>query len=163
VVPQERRRGTRGDCHQVRETTSITLTRAGNRGALNHLLRAAALAGHGWLTDHRTAPPAIIVMPMVHSVLAVVAIHTCLINWNSFLFPLILTNTTSMRTLPVGVALLSQGAHAIDWGTSDGRRGDLGCAGRGRVRSVSAAHHRWVDLGDVQVKTPETESARYER
>lgn len=57
-----------------------------------------------------------IVMPMLKPVLAVVAIHTCLINWNSFLFPFILTNTTSMRTLPVGVALLSQGAFSVDWG-----------------------------------------------
>lgn len=57
-----------------------------------------------------------VVMPMLRPALAVVAIHTCLINWNSFLFPFILTNTTSMRTLPVGLALLSQGAHSIDWG-----------------------------------------------
>lgn len=57
-----------------------------------------------------------IVMPMLKPALAVVAIHTCLINWNSFLFPFILTNTTSMRTLPVGLALLSQGAHSVDWG-----------------------------------------------
>jgi len=57
-----------------------------------------------------------IVMPMLKPVIAVVAINTCLINWNSFLFPFILTNSTSMRTLPVGVALLSQGAHSTDWG-----------------------------------------------
>ncbi len=57
-----------------------------------------------------------VVMPMLRPVLAVVAIHTCLVNWNSFLFPFILTNSTSMRTLPVGVALLSQGAYSIDWG-----------------------------------------------
>lgn len=57
-----------------------------------------------------------VVMPMLKPILAVVAIHTCLINWNSFLFPFILTNSTSMRTLPVGVALLSQGEHATDWG-----------------------------------------------
>jgi multiple sugar transport system permease protein len=57
-----------------------------------------------------------IVMPMLKPALAVVAIHTSLINWNSFLFPFILTNTTSMRTLPVGLAMLSQGAHSIDWG-----------------------------------------------
>jgi multiple sugar transport system permease protein len=57
-----------------------------------------------------------VVMPMMRPALAVVAIHTCLINWNSFLFPFILTHTTSMRTLPVGVALLSQGAHSVDWG-----------------------------------------------
>ncbi len=57
-----------------------------------------------------------VVMPMLKPALAVVAIHTCLINWNSFLFPFILTNTTSMRTLPVGLALMSQGAHSTDWG-----------------------------------------------
>jgi multiple sugar transport system permease protein len=57
-----------------------------------------------------------VVMPMLKPALAVVAIHTSLINWNSFLFPFILTNTASMRTLPVGLALLSQGAHSIDWG-----------------------------------------------
>jgi multiple sugar transport system permease protein len=57
-----------------------------------------------------------VVMPMLKPALAVVAIHTALINWNSFLFPFILTNTASMRTLPVGLALLSQGAHSIDWG-----------------------------------------------
>jgi multiple sugar transport system permease protein len=57
-----------------------------------------------------------IVFPMLTPVLAVVAIHTTLTNWNSFLFPFILTNSTSMRTLPVGLALLSQGAYSIDWG-----------------------------------------------
>ena len=57
-----------------------------------------------------------VVFPMLKPVLAVVAIHTCLTNWNSFLFPFILTNSASMRTLPVGLALLSQGAQSIDWG-----------------------------------------------
>jgi multiple sugar transport system permease protein len=72
---------------------------------------AARLEGAGELTILFR-----IVMPMLRPVLAIVAIHTCLINWNSFLFPFILTDTTAMRTLPVGVALLSQGAHSIDWG-----------------------------------------------
>jgi len=57
-----------------------------------------------------------VVMPMLKPALAVVAIHISLINWNSFLFPFILTNTSSMRTLPVGLALFSQGAYSIDWG-----------------------------------------------
>ena len=57
-----------------------------------------------------------VVFPMLKPVLAVVAIHTCLTNWNSFLFPFILTHSASMRTLPVGIAMLSQGAHSIDWG-----------------------------------------------
>jgi ABC-type glycerol-3-phosphate transport system permease component len=57
-----------------------------------------------------------VVFPMLSPVIAVVAIHTCLTNWNSFLFPFILTHSASMRTLPVGLAMLSQGAHSIDWG-----------------------------------------------
>jgi multiple sugar transport system permease protein len=72
---------------------------------------AARLEGAGELTVLFR-----VVMPMLKPALAVVAIHTCLINWNSFLFPFILTNTTEMRTLPVGLALLSQGAHSTDWG-----------------------------------------------
>lgn len=72
---------------------------------------AARLEGAGELTILFR-----VVMPMLKPALAVVAIHTCLINWNSFLFPFILTNTTSMRTLPVGLALLSQGSHSTDWG-----------------------------------------------
>jgi len=57
-----------------------------------------------------------VVFPMLKPVLAVVAIHTCLTNWNSFLFPFILTHSADMRTLPVGLAMLSQGAHSVDWG-----------------------------------------------
>lgn len=72
---------------------------------------AARLEGAGELTVLFR-----VVMPMLKPALAVVAIHTCLINWNSFLFPFILTHTTDMRTLPVGLALLAQGQHSIDWG-----------------------------------------------
>ncbi len=72
---------------------------------------AARLEGAGELTVLFR-----IVMPLIKPALAVVVIHTSLINWNSFLFPFILTNSTSMRTLPVGLAMLSQGAHSIDWG-----------------------------------------------
>ena len=57
-----------------------------------------------------------IVLPLSRPALAVVAINTFLVNWNSFLYPLILTNTERMRTLPVGLALYSQGEHSVDWG-----------------------------------------------
>ncbi len=57
-----------------------------------------------------------VVMPLAKPVLAVVAINTFVINWNSFLYPLILTSSQSMRTLPVGLALYSQGEHSVDWG-----------------------------------------------
>jgi len=55
-----------------------------------------------------------IVMPLCKPALAVLAIQVFLTNWNSFLFPFILTGSEAMRTLPVGLALY-QGHQAIDW------------------------------------------------
>ena len=53
-------------------------------------------------------------MPLCKPVLAVLAIQVFFTNWNSFLFPFILTQSDSVRTLPVALALL-QGHQAIDW------------------------------------------------
>ncbi len=55
-----------------------------------------------------------VVAPVCKPILAVLAIQTFLVNWNSFLFPFILTNSTDLRTLPVALALM-QGHQAIDW------------------------------------------------
>jgi multiple sugar transport system permease protein len=55
-----------------------------------------------------------IVMPLCRPALAVLAIQVFLTNWNSFLFPFILTSSEAVRTLPVGLALY-QGHQAIDW------------------------------------------------
>lgn len=55
-----------------------------------------------------------VVMPLCKPALAVLAIQVFFTNWNSFLFPFILTSSDSLRTLPVGLALL-QGHQAIDW------------------------------------------------
>ncbi|MBN2226714.1 MAG: carbohydrate ABC transporter permease [candidate division Zixibacteria bacterium] len=55
-----------------------------------------------------------IVMPLCKPALAVLAIQVFLTNWNSFLFPFILTSSEAVRTLPVGLALY-QGHQAIDW------------------------------------------------
>jgi multiple sugar transport system permease protein len=55
-----------------------------------------------------------VVMPLCRPALAVLAIQVFFTNWNSFLFPFILTSSNSLRTLPVGLALL-QGHQAIDW------------------------------------------------
>ena len=57
-----------------------------------------------------------IVLPLLSPVLAVVAIQSFLANWNSFLFPLVFVDSDSLRTLPVGLALLSQTEHSVDWG-----------------------------------------------
>ncbi|MFQ5500530.1 MAG: carbohydrate ABC transporter permease [Candidatus Zixiibacteriota bacterium] len=55
-----------------------------------------------------------IMMPVCRPVLAVLAIQVFVTNWNSFLFPFILTSRESLRTLPVALALF-QGHQAIDW------------------------------------------------
>ncbi len=57
-----------------------------------------------------------VVLPLLQPVLAVVAIQSFLTNWNSFLFPLIFVDSDRLRTLPVGLALLSQTEHSVDWG-----------------------------------------------
>lgn len=57
-----------------------------------------------------------VVLPLMRPVLAVVAIQSFLTNWNSFLFPLIFVDSDRLRTLPVGLALLSQTEHSVDWG-----------------------------------------------
>lgn len=57
-----------------------------------------------------------VVLPLMKPVLAVVAIQSFLANWNSFLFPLVFVDSDRLRTLPVGLALLSQSEHSVDWG-----------------------------------------------
>jgi ABC-type glycerol-3-phosphate transport system permease component len=45
-----------------------------------------------------------IVLPLARSALTAVAIITFLSAWNSFFWPLIVTRTDAVRTLPVGIA-----------------------------------------------------------
>lgn len=55
-----------------------------------------------------------IVMPLCKPALAVLSIQVFFTNWNSFLFPYILTQSDSIRTLPVALAHF-QGFQGIDW------------------------------------------------
>lgn len=55
-----------------------------------------------------------IVMPLCRPALAILAIQVFMTNWNSFLFPFILTSSEQYRTLPVALALLL-GYQSIDW------------------------------------------------
>jgi ABC-type glycerol-3-phosphate transport system permease component len=55
-----------------------------------------------------------IVMPLAKPALAVLAFQVFLTNWNSFLYPFILTSSDQMRTLPVALALM-KGYQTIDW------------------------------------------------
>lgn len=55
-----------------------------------------------------------IIMPLARPALAVVGINTFMGAWNTFLYPFLLTNTSQMRTLPVGLALYKS-LYSVDW------------------------------------------------
>ena len=56
-----------------------------------------------------------IVFPLARPGMATLAIFTFLGAWNDFLWPLIVTNSDEMRTMPVGLALLAR-KNASNWG-----------------------------------------------
>lgn len=67
------------------------------------LIEAATIDGCGeWLTFMK------VILPLAKPGLAVLGIFTFMGQWNQFLWPLIVTNSSSMRTLPVGLALLQE-------------------------------------------------------
>jgi multiple sugar transport system permease protein len=90
---------------------NVFLMRQAFQGVPVELEEAARVDGASDLRIFAT-----ISLPLVKPALAVMAINTFLASWNSFLYPLVLTDSDEMRTLPVGLALISQGEHAVDWG-----------------------------------------------
>jgi multiple sugar transport system permease protein len=56
-----------------------------------------------------------IVLPLAKPALATLAIFTFMGSWNDFVWPLIVTNEISMRTLPVGL-MIFQGRYSIEYG-----------------------------------------------
>jgi multiple sugar transport system permease protein len=55
-----------------------------------------------------------VIMPLSGPVLAALAIFVSLNSWNDFLWPLIITNSLEMRTLPVGLSTF-QGKFKVEW------------------------------------------------
>jgi len=56
-----------------------------------------------------------IVFPLAAPGMATLAIFTLIGAWNDFLWPLIVTDSDSVRTLPVGLALLAR-RNTVVWG-----------------------------------------------
>lgn len=57
-------------------------------------------------------------MPQVKAALSALGILTFLGNWNAYLWPVIVTTTSNMRTLPVGISLYgTSDAGGIQWNT----------------------------------------------
>ena len=58
-----------------------------------------------------------IALPLALPTVATLAIFTFVTTWNSFMWPLIVTNTESMRTLPVGLAIFKGSFREVTlWG-----------------------------------------------
>ncbi|BCJ36230.1 sugar ABC transporter permease [Actinocatenispora thailandica] len=49
-----------------------------------------------------------IILPQAKPALAVLALFTFVFQWNNFLWPLLATSTTDMRTMPVGLTMFNQ-------------------------------------------------------
>lgn len=58
----------------------------------------------------------LVVLPMAQPALVTVGLFAVVSEWNDFLWPLIITNTDSMRTLPIGVFRLFQTEGLQNWG-----------------------------------------------
>lgn len=56
-----------------------------------------------------------IIVPLAQPALATLAVFTFLASWNDFVWPLIVTNDVSMRTLPVGLSIF-QGRYVSEFG-----------------------------------------------
>ena len=55
-----------------------------------------------------------VIMPLAGPAIAALATFVSLNSWNDFLWPLIITNSPAMRTLPVGLSTF-QGQYKTDW------------------------------------------------
>jgi sn-glycerol 3-phosphate transport system permease protein len=58
-----------------------------------------------------------VVLPMSRPMLVTVIVITAVEEWNNFVWPLIVTNTAEMRTLPIGLLLLKDEEGPANWGT----------------------------------------------
>jgi sn-glycerol 3-phosphate transport system permease protein len=58
-----------------------------------------------------------VVLPMSRPMLITVVVITAVEEWNNFVWPLIVTNTAEMRTLPVGLLILKDEEGLANWGT----------------------------------------------
>lgn len=68
----------------------------------NDLVDAAKIDGCSEFTIYR-----FVILPMIKPVLATLAIFTFLQQWNNFIWPLIVINSSSMRTLPLALSVLN--------------------------------------------------------
>jgi multiple sugar transport system permease protein len=68
----------------------------------NDLIDAAKIDGCGEFKIYQ-----LVILPLIKPVLATLAIFTFLSQWNSFVWPLVVIHTSSMRTVPLALSVLN--------------------------------------------------------
>lgn len=91
----------------VMSAFGVFLMRQFFSGVPNDLLDAARLDGFNEFQIFWK-----IALPLVRPALAALCIFTFLGNWNAYIWPLVVTRSESMRTLPVGIAFFSSEAQS---------------------------------------------------
>jgi multiple sugar transport system permease protein len=81
----------------------IFLMRQFIRPLPDELIEAARVDGAGELRIYLR-----VILPQCKPALAVLGLFTFVFQWNEFLWPLIVTSRTEMRTLPIGLTLFNQ-------------------------------------------------------
>jgi sn-glycerol 3-phosphate transport system permease protein len=56
-----------------------------------------------------------IMIPMVKPTLATILLFSFVSHWNDYFWPLVMTNSTELRTLPVGISMLRETEGISDW------------------------------------------------
>ncbi|AXE37533.1 carbohydrate ABC transporter permease [Acidipropionibacterium virtanenii] len=77
----------------------------------NELIESARMDGAGHLTRM-----ARVVMPICQPMVITAALITFMGKWNSYVWPLIVTSTADMRTLPIGLKFLQNDEGGTNWG-----------------------------------------------
>lgn len=80
-------------------------------GLPKEVLEAAELDGAGHLRKLWS-----FVLPMSKPAVITVALIAVIDEWNDFIWPLLVTNTLDMRTMPIGLMFLKQTEGLDDWG-----------------------------------------------
>lgn len=90
---------------------SVFIIRQYGASVPNELLEAARVDG---ASEYRIF--AQIFMPLIQPALATAALFSFLFSWNSFLWPLIVAQSESTYTLPIGLQIASQLGNTSDFG-----------------------------------------------
>jgi ABC-type glycerol-3-phosphate transport system permease component len=89
----------------------VFMIRQGIKSIPVDLIEAARIDGAGEVRIVLT-----IITPLIKTTLATVAMLLFLSSWNDFLWPVIVTNSANLRTLPVGIALFKDPYGNINYG-----------------------------------------------